>query len=314
MSQEPGPSGLESRVIDLDESLLLPLDVNSEFDSSSSDEEYTSVFTVDDAQQVYKDWIDDQPKENVRTMAVMMMDTFIQQFGLTVVAAAKETGLLLGPNEKTVRSWRKDFYHNQGEFSESKQGKHSRPFVLDDEGCRRKASQWVRCNASVNGKPNMTAAAFREYVNSELLPATDLPPGCPHQIKERTAIKWLHELGFRPQLHKKGIYIDGHERADVVDYRQLFLRKLEILQSTHLPPPLCSDGLVRHQIGNPSAKKKLVLLYHDESSFHANEGQSVIWAEEGKVPIRPKSQGRGMMVSNFVDEYNGLLKLSDDEY
>ena len=38
-----------------------------------------------------------------------------------------------------------------------------------------------------------------------------------------------------------------------------------------------------------------------------------MWAEEGKVPIQPKSLGRGIMVSDFVTEHDGLLDLSDSE-
>ena len=94
---------------------------------------------------------------------------------------------------------------------------------------------------------------------------------------------------------KKNIYIDGHERDDVIEYRKLYLRKLDILSSTHLPPPACEDGLTAVQTGIPSATKGLVLIFHDESSFHANEGQSIMWAEEGRVPIRPKNQRRGLM-------------------
>lgn len=66
-------------------------------------------------------------------------------------------------------------------------------------------------------------------------------------------------------------------------------------------------------MGNPAASKHLVFIFHDESSFHANEGQSVMWAE-GRVPIRPKNQGRGLMISDFVTEFDGLLQLSMDEY
>ena len=62
------------------------------------------------------------------------------------------------------------------------------------------------------------------------------------------------------------------------------------------------------------SKKKLVLIYHDESTFHSNDGQGWLWAEEGKQPIRPKGQGRGLMVSNFIDEHSGYLALSDQEY
>ena len=297
----------------LDESLRVPVTAQlSEDDFSESDD--SESFSNDDARQVYEEWLKEQPKHNVKMMAVMFMDALIDRFNMTTHGAANEVGLILSHNEKTIRMWRQDFYINQGRFTESRQGKHARLFILDDEGLRHKAAEWVRANATTKGKPNMNGAKFCTWVNTHLLPNAQLPPGCPQQIQPRTAIKWLHHLGFRPQAHKKSIYIDGHERDDVVAYRKLYLRKLEILSSTHLPPPSCEDGLTAVQIGNPAASKHLVLIFHDESSFHANEGQSVMWAEEGRVPIRPKNQGRGLMVSDFVTEFDGLLQLSIDEY
>lgn len=40
-----------------------------------------------------------------------------------------------------------------------------------------------------------------------------------------------------PSSSKKGVYIDGHERQDVVDYRKLFLKKMELLETIHAQPP-----------------------------------------------------------------------------
>ena len=310
-------SGTErSEPSSLDESFSVRLSVNIDSDpeSESSDDDGAVDFTSTSAQHIFHDWLQQQPKEYIRMMAVMAMDVFMARFGLTAVSSAKEAGLFLQVNEKTVRTWRKDFYANHGSFSESRKGKHSRPFVLDDEDCRRQACEWIRQNASLKGKPNMTAAMFTSWVNRELLPNSDLPPGCPQVISERTAAKWLNQLGFHPYSLKKGVYIDGHERDDVVQYRKLFLRKLEILEETHLPPLLCSDELTAFPVGCATASRSLVLIFHDESSFHANEGQSVLWAEEGRVPIRPKSQGRGLMVSDFVTEHHGLLQLNEEEY
>ena len=64
---------------------------------------------------------------------------------------------------------------------------------------------------------------------------------------------------------------------------ELFLRKIEILESTHKPPPLCSDSLSSGDIGSLTATRKLVLIYHDESCFHSNEDQGWQWAEEGRL-------------------------------
>ena len=60
------------------------------------------------------------------------------------------------------------------------------------------------------------------------------------------------------------VYFDGHERGDVVEYCKLYLHKLEILQSTHLPPPACFSGLTEESIGNVNSEKGLILIYHDE--------------------------------------------------
>ena len=54
-------------------------------------------------------------------MAVILMATFRERFGLTDVAAAAEAGLVVGCNEQTIRNWRNDFYANKGDFSDSAQ-------------------------------------------------------------------------------------------------------------------------------------------------------------------------------------------------
>jgi hypothetical protein len=43
----------------------------------------------------------------------------------------------------------------------------------------------------------------------------------------RTAIRWLNKLGFLHSKFTKGVYVDGHERDDVVEYRKKFLEDME---------------------------------------------------------------------------------------
>jgi len=122
----------------------------------------------------------------------------------------------------------------------------------------------------------------------------------------------LHKLGFEKLNSKKGVYIDGHERSDVVEYRKLYLRKLEILSTSHVPPPLCSNEDPTFIM--PSTSRKLVLIFHDESTFHSNEDQGWMWGEKGKVVLKPNGQGRGIMVSDFIEEHFGNLALTNDEF
>ena len=55
------------------------------------------------------------------------------------------------------------------------------------------------------------------------------------------------------------------------------------------------------------------MIYHDESIFCTNETQKWMWGTEDKPVILPKTKGSGIMVSDFVEEYGGFLRLSDME-
>ena len=299
------------------ESLELPgpsaLPIPSEGVEGESDgEDYHGDFTSDDARACYDDWLVTLPKENMKMMAMMLYDSYIERFGLLQTKAAAEVALLLGINEKTVRRWRYDWIDNKGSFSESSKGKYKRYIVIDDEEYRDKALKWIRDNASAKRKPNMTATSFCAWLESDLHPLVrQNHPDAPAKLSVPTATLWLHKLGFNPSSTKKGIYIDRHERRDVVDYHKLYLRKLEVLESTHSPPLPVSD-----ETGTSvsSSMKRLVLLYHDESTFHSNDDQGWVWSEKWGQQIRPKGQGRELMVSDFIDEHNGYLALSDAEY
>ena len=95
------------------------------------------------------------------------------------------------------------------------------------------ALEWVHNNAYVKGKPK----DFCSWVNLNLLPQVlENHASAPSKITARTARRWLHKLGFEKISSKKGIYIDGHERADVVEYRKVYLISwlVYILTSHHL--------------------------------------------------------------------------------
>ena len=39
-----------------------------------------------------------------------------------------------------------------------------------------------------------------------------------------------------------------------------------------------------------------------------------MWGEQGQCVLKPKSRGSGIMVSDFIDEHNGYLRLTDEEF
>ena len=152
-----------------------------------------------------------------------------------VVDAAREAGSIVGYSDKTVRKLRTEFFANKGMLKEKKQGKYERVTVYRDEELGEKAAKWVRENAFAKGKPNMTAQSFCQWVNDDLLPSSNIPSHFPWRISLRTGIRWLHHLGFKPVSHRKGVYIDGHEREDVVKHRKKYLTTMCALREAHRP-------------------------------------------------------------------------------
>lgn len=49
----------------------------------------------------------------------------------------------------------------------------------------------------------------------------------PITIWSRTARRWLCKLEYEYKDVRKDVFIDGHERSDVVEDRRNFLRKME---------------------------------------------------------------------------------------
>ena len=64
------------------------------------------------------------------------------------------------------------------------------------------------------------------HVNQVVIPVLGLT-GPNSSISERTAINWLHKLGYLCKDVKKGIYHDGHKCPDIVAYRKTFLEQMQ---------------------------------------------------------------------------------------
>jgi len=281
--------------------------------SGSSSDEDVSDFDSEKAQGIFDDWVVSLPLQSRKMLAVMLMETLQKRTNIKSTAAALEAAWITGFNEKTIRGYRKEFFENHGTFRDESRGKYKRICLFNEETLRLQAAMWIRENAVRKGAPNLVAREFCQWVNNELLPSSDLPPNLPRTITVRTATRWLHRLGFRPTSHKKGAYVDGHERDDVVAHRKKYLHEMKTLRDTHLPPPPPSDERAATPPPNAEFLKRLVLIYHDESIFNTNEGQKWAWATGEEPIIQPKTKGAGIMVSDFIEQHDGYLQLSEAE-
>ena len=225
---------------------------------------------------------------------------------------------MLGKFDRTVRQWMANFREN-GCIPDSKQGRYQRTGILwSNEDLNKEAYQYVRENTNVKGRPNLTKHTFCRWVNEELLPNAVLEPGFPRHVSVETARKWLHEMGFEVLSADKGMFFDGHEREDVVKERGEFLTKMiecGFLHPSDAPTPEAAAAFPSSvPLAQSDVREKTLVLFHDESTFHANEDQTTMWGVKGEHMLRPKSKCAGIMVSDFVDERNGYLALTNEEF
>ena len=114
-------------------------------------------------------------------------------------------------------------------------------------------------------------------------------------------------LGFFNQQQKQGVYFDGHERDDVVEYRKKFLEEV----AKYEPYIANYEGETMDKIlpNLQNGEKEHILVTHDECIFYSNDGKRGVWTKTGQLPLRKKGNGRSIMVSEFLTEACGRLKL-----
>src|SRR6266498_1907989 len=108
-----------------------------------------------------------------------------------------------------------------------------------------------------------------------------------------------------------GIYYDGYERSDVVEYREKFLE--EIFQYEKYMAKYEGESMERVPPALELNEKEIVLVTHDECIFYSNDGKCGIWAKSGELPLRKKGNRKSIMVSEFLIEACERLKLTAEQ-
>jgi hypothetical protein len=133
-------------------------------------------------------------------------------------------------------------------------------------------------------------------------------------ISSRTARRWLNQLGFSWRDIRKGVFFDGHERDDVVEYRRKFLE--DVYDMLPYMVEFNADGTMQPKeypqdccVGGPG-RRPVIFITHDESIFSANDGRHQAWIPENGTFLRPKGKGKGIMVSDFLLPWSRLNLLS----
>jgi hypothetical protein len=130
-------------------------------------------------------------------------------------------------------------------------------------------------------------------------------------ISVRTAQRWLAMMSWKYGKVRKGMYIDGHERDDVVAYRKAFVARWKEYEKRFRPcdengNPLSTGFPIPQSHGQP---QQLILITHDESTFYQNDERHNHWAlRDAQDPPKPKGNGQSIMVSDFMTVEWGWLQ------
>lgn len=183
---------------------------------------------------------------------------------------------------RSIRHW-SDVYLATSELVKYQQGLNTKTkSVITDENVQQKFKTELRALTDESRCPK----TFKLMLEERILKTV---PNAPKKISLETARRWMIYLGFKCSKQGKGYYTDGHNRPDVTEYRIKFLDEMEVYEGRMMKfsgtemtdeeaPTLAED------------EKRVVFITHDESTFYCNEGKALIWMENGKKKILPKSK------------------------
>ena len=103
---------------DLDDFQPSPETDDSSDDESSDNEGNDNIgFDFEEASKIYTEWIQEMDRDDKMMLSLFLADLLVNKLHLKVIDASELVGTLVCKNEKTVRTWRRQFYHNVGSFS-----------------------------------------------------------------------------------------------------------------------------------------------------------------------------------------------------
>jgi transposase len=201
-----------------------------------------------------------------------------------------------------IREWA-SHYLRVGKLREFRRGKHVKTFtVITNEAVQQKLIAKIRNMKDIERSPENV----KKKLDDEWLAGIQ---NAPDRVSVNTARRWMRFLGFAPGEHKKGYFVDGHEREDVIQHRIEFLQAMQIYEGRMLV--WGGADMNEHLIVLPEGIKPVVFIVQDESIFYTNDAVKMGWLVLGEIMLRPKSNGRSLHVSGFMCACHGFMRIGN---
>ena len=156
---------------------------------------------------------------------------------------------------------------------------------LHDERVQLQMQDWLTSQKIGDVTPQKLCQA----VNKIIFPELGITPK--NLIGEWTAQRWLIKLGWHRTQVWRGVYMDGHEREDVVEYcNKVFVPKLveyEKLMAEHILDE-ATGNLTKIMPELEEGQLCIIAQFHDESCFHANDEAQNLWLQAEQQPLCKK--------------------------
>jgi hypothetical protein len=134
----------------------------------------------------------------------------------------------------------------------------------------------------------------------------------------------LKKLGWRYGRRVKGVFVDGHERPDVVEYRDgpggYIETLLEYAKRFPFDRFTGSDNEEQNNFNPeplPEGTRPMIPVFHDETTCYANEGLPCTWLfmKDGVGPkLQKKGNGKSIMIAGYITPVDKqLLQLPADD-
>ena len=198
---------------------------------------------------------------------------------------------------RTLKQWARNFIADRSDLPQPSHGGGTRSAIDDDD-----IQQDITIELLRIGKYARPEDIVKLCQTPEMIQKLE------HTISLSTARRWLLKMGYRWSRNPRGQYVDGHERADIVDYRQ----------TTYVPKVILYMESMRRWIDKygwtvpPHVIQVTILWFHDECTFYANDRRHSQWMAPGSSPVpRPKGEGTSLMVADFVSADYGWLRSPD---
>ncbi|KAJ7599763.1 hypothetical protein C8J56DRAFT_1072391 [Mycena floridula] len=226
--------------------------------------------------------------------------------------AAEALGFSSKWGGRLVRSWTAAWIDKR-DLPKSQRGQHRKAYSLltEDPAIRTEMRSYLRSN-----KWAMDPAKLQDFTEKKMIPAaakaylqTIVDGEMPRGLKKYLELELFPRIQLKVAKgikHKKALYYDGHERPDVVKYRQeVFIPAMDEYRKRmveYMPSDVMKE--VEKDYGG---QRKLVLVAHDEMTAQANDGEAKSWVLEGEHALKKKGVGRGIHQSDVICSTFGHL-------